>query len=84
MGQAKNRGTFAERVEQSRKRAELEASANLLAKQASEHARAQRLAELPPEARNRVMVRNRTTNLRIASLLGLVLALQSAEHRIRK
>jgi hypothetical protein len=75
MGQAKNRGTFEERAEQARKRAELEASQNELAKQAAEYARAQRLAELPPEARQRAMQRNRVSNLRIASLMGLVCAL---------
>ena len=75
MGQAKNRGTYDERVAQSIRRAELEASANELAKQAAEHARAQRLAELPPEARRRVQERNRIKNLRLASMIGLAAAL---------
>ena len=75
MGQAKNRGTYDERVEQAQKRAALEASANKLAKQAAEHARAQRLAELPPEARRRVQERNHIKNLRLASMIGLAAAL---------
>jgi hypothetical protein len=84
MGQAKNRGSRDERVAQSQKRAALEASQNELAKQAAEHARAQRLAELPPEARRRVMERNRVSNLRIASLLGLALAFSETPKRPNK
>lgn len=78
MGQAKNRGSRDERIAQSQKRAALEASQNELAKQAAEHARAQRLAELPPEARQRAMQRTRVQNLRTASLMGLLLALDNS------
>lgn len=71
MGQAKIRGTKDERIAQAQKRDELERSANELAKEAAAYARAQRLAELPPEVRGRAMERERVKNLRLASILGI-------------
>jgi hypothetical protein len=79
MGQAKNRGSYDERVVQAQKRAELEQAEKVLAKAAAEHARAQRLAELPPEARRRAMERQRVKNLRLASLMALSLAFTPIE-----
>lgn len=75
MGQAKTRGPREDRIAQAQKRAELERSANELAKQAAAHARAQRLAELTPEARRRVIESGRVRNLRLTAWVGLAFAI---------
>jgi len=73
MGQAKNRGTFEQRQAEAVMRAEADAIAAARMRAANERQRLATIAALPPEARLRVMERNRARNLRSMSMMALLL-----------